>query len=115
MSTADIIFISYFSTLIVALFFLMAIKGFYHFEYLKDMYSGELNKYSNIFDPQRYRFYNEYAILMIIPTFVRIKKKDKSDNALNLEKTIEFYCRLIYIDLVVLIVSVVLAIVLFGE
>lgn len=114
MSTAGIIFIIYFSTLLIGLFFLIVIKGYYHFEYLKEVYPDKLKKYSSIFETFG-RLNNEYAFLMIFPTFKRLKNAEKSQKTIKLGNATGLICRLIYIDLIVIVVTVFSMILIYGD
>ena len=115
MSITGIIFITYFAVLLVGLFLLMVAKGYCHFEYLKAVYPEKLKTYSNIFDTFRDRFYNEYALLIIIPVFQRLKSKEKDEKTTKLGNTTTLICRLIYIDLIVILVTVIILIIFFHE
>lgn len=114
MSTLGTIFIIYFSTLLIGLFFLIVIKGYYHFEYLKEIYPEKLKKYSSIFETFGKPF-NQYAFLMIFPTFKRLGSMEKYEKITKLGNTTKLICRLIYADLIVIVVTVISLILIFGD
>ncbi|NVO10961.1 MAG: hypothetical protein HXX16_13430 [Bacteroidales bacterium] len=114
MSVLGMLIIIGFCTLLLGLFILMMAKGYYHFEYLKRLYPDNLNEYENIFETYKNKFNNQYAQLIIFPTFQRFRNKEKDEKIKLLGDRISLFCRLIYMDLIIIIVTVLTLIFLFG-
>ena len=109
------IIIIIFITLIVSLFILMISKSYYHFDYLKNVYPDKFAKYSNYFDTFNFEFFNKYRVILLFPIFKKETNQTDSLVLNKLIKKIKLFCKLIYLNIFLILFYVLGLTILFGD
>ena len=115
MKTGGVLFLISTGLLTVSPLILMYAKAHFHFEYLKTIFPEKLQKYANIVETSRdHMLYNKYAFLFL-PFFKRHIDKETTPEAKKLAQKVILYIRLIYFDILFIIIIVISLVLLFGD
>ena len=115
MKTGGVLFLISMGLLILSPLVLMYAKAHFHFQYLKTIFPEKLQKYANIIETSRDRIlYNKYAFLFL-PFFKRYTDKETTPEAKKLAPKVILYIRLIYFDILFIVIIVISLVLLFGE
>lgn len=95
-------------------FFLMTLKGFYHFKYLKLIFPNELHRYKSYIDTFTKDFYNRFFILVLpyFDPYVTDNQLEIEDHIAKTAKRVKLMCKLVYLSFGILIVYFTLLIIL---
>ena len=111
--TLTIIIVFVFLT--ASLFVLMISKSYFHFDYLKNVYPDKFAKYLNYFDTFNFEFFNKYRVILLFPVFRKEADQIDSSSLNNLIRKIKLFCRLIYLNVFLIILYVLILIIFFGD
>jgi len=99
---------------LILLIVLIMLKASYHFNYLKITKPDEFKNFHDYVDTYK-SFDVDLRILLILPFFKRNEKLEENKDVIKLVKKIKNLCRLIYLDILLVIMFFLMVLIFFKD